>query len=66
MNRGESTFARDYVEEECLVYLDFDTKLLDESLINKNPKIKFLGIDTEHPIVQINNKIYKGFCLIDL
>lgn len=58
----EPIAGKDYVEEECLVYLDFDTKLLDEKLINQNPKIKFLGIDTAEPIVQINNKIYKGLC----
>lgn len=57
------TFEKDYVEEECLVYLDFDTKLSDEKTENQNLKIKFLGIDSEHPVVQVNNKIYKGLSI---
>lgn len=50
-----------YESEEYLVYVDLDTKLLDDQLSNSNAKIKFLGIDTETPIMQLNNQVFKGF-----
>lgn len=49
-----------YETEEFLVYVDMDTKLLDGQLSESNTKIKFLGIDTEHPIMQLNNQVFKG------
>lgn len=49
-----------YEVEECFVYVDLDTKLLDDQLSKSNAKIKFLGIDTENPIMQINNQLFKG------
>lgn len=50
----------EFETEEYLVYVDFDTKLLDEQFSNLNAKIKFLGIDTEKPIMQLNNQLFKG------
>lgn len=49
-----------YETEEIYVYVDLDTKLLDDQLTNSNAKIKFLGIDTENPIMQLNNQLFKG------
>lgn len=49
-----------YETEEFLVYVDLDTKLLDEQLSKSNTKVKFLGIDTENPIMQLNNQLFKG------
>lgn len=49
-----------YETEEYLVYVDLDTKLLDDQLSKSNAKIKFLGIDTENPIMQLNNQLFKG------
>lgn len=49
-----------YETEEYLVYVDLDTKLLDDQLSKSNAKIKFLGIDTESPIMQLNNQLFKG------
>lgn len=49
-----------YDLEEYFVYVDLDTKLLDDQLSQSNAKIKFLGIDTENPIMQINNQLFKG------
>lgn len=49
-----------YELEEYFVYVDLDTKLLDDQLSKSNAKIKFLGIDTENPIMQINNQLFKG------
>lgn len=50
--------------EETYLYVDFETKLLEEQLMNPNLQLKVLGIDTDAPIVQLNNKIFKGlaFC----
>lgn len=45
---------------ETYLYVDFETKLLEEQLMNPNLHIKVLGIDTDSPIVQLNNKIFKG------
>ncbi|XP_031633816.1 general transcription factor 3C polypeptide 6 [Contarinia nasturtii] len=60
-----STVATDqeddrYETEEFLVYVDLDTKLLDDQLSKSSTKIKFLGIDTENPIMQLNNQLFKG------
>ncbi|XP_055299881.1 general transcription factor 3C polypeptide 6 [Sitodiplosis mosellana] len=49
-----------YETEEFYVYVDLDTKLLDDQLTKSNAKIKFLGIDTENPIMQLNNQLFKG------
>lgn len=49
-----------YETEEYLVYVDLDTKLLNDQLSKSNAKIKFLGIDTESPIMQLNNQLFKG------
>lgn len=49
-----------YETEEFYVYVDLDTKLLDEQLSKSNTKIKFLGIDTQNPIMQLNNQLFKG------
>lgn len=49
-----------YETEEYFVYVDLDTKLLDDQLSKSKAKIKFLGIDTENPIMQINNQLFKG------
>lgn len=46
--------------EETYLYVDFETKLLEEQLMNPNLQIKVLGVDTDAPIVQLNNKIFKG------
>lgn len=50
----------DYEEEECLVYLDFDTKFLEDQLRDPNLKMDIIGIDTENPILQVNSKLFKG------
>lgn len=49
-----------YETEEILVYVDLDTRLLDDQLSKSKPKIKFLGIDTDNPIMQLNNQLFKG------
>lgn len=62
MNSTKSNGQDDdrYETEEYFVYVDLDTKLLDDQLSNSNARIKFLGIDTENPIMQLNNQLFKG------
>lgn len=50
----------EYEEEECLIYLDFQTKIKSETLDQPNVQIKMIGFDTDEPIVQVNNKIFRG------
>lgn len=50
----------DYEEEEFLVYLDFQSKIKSETLEEPDVKIKMIGFETEEPIVQINNKMFRG------
>lgn len=50
----------DFEEVEYLVYLDFQTKIKPETLEKSNVKIKMIGFDTEEPIVQVNNKMFRG------
>lgn len=54
----------EYEIEESYVYVDFDSKLLDEQLPNTDTKIRFLGMDTKQPIMQINNQLFKGIQII--
>lgn len=50
----------EYEIEEFLVYVDLDTKSFDDQLGKMEKDIKFLGLDTEAPIMQFNNQLYKG------
>lgn len=50
----------EYEIEETYVYVDFDSKLLDEQLSDADTKIKFLGMHTAQPIMQLNNQLFKG------
>ncbi|XP_012152182.2 uncharacterized protein LOC100876488 isoform X1 [Megachile rotundata] len=47
-------------EEEVLVYVEFEG-LVDSNVFNeKQLQLDMVGIDTEHPIMQINGKFYEG------
>lgn len=50
----------DFEEEELLVYVDFQSKIKPESLEEPNVTIKMIGFDTDEPVVQINNKMFRG------
>lgn len=51
----------DYDEEEILVYTDFQQSILSvDELEDPNMNIKIIGIETEHPLIIINSKIFKG------
>lgn len=42
--------------EEILVYVEFE--VLDDNIFNeKQLQLDMIGIDTEHPIMQINGKV---------
>uniref|UniRef100_A0A1Q3FA57 Proteinral transcription factor 3c polypeptide 6 n=1 Tax=Culex tarsalis TaxID=7177 RepID=A0A1Q3FA57_CULTA len=56
----DSDVPEDYIEEEILVFADFEKYLATEELTDPNVRIKVIGIETESPIVQINNDLYKG------
>lgn len=62
MSKAPETSQDDdeYETEEYLVYVDLDTKSLDDQLLKLKKDIKFLGLDTEAPIMQFNNQLYKG------
>lgn len=50
----------EYEIEELYVYADFNAKLMPDELLDPNVQITILGGETENPIFQINNKIFKG------
>lgn len=50
----------EFEEEEFLVYLDFQSKIKSETLEEPNVKIKMIGFETDEPIVQVNNKTFRG------
>lgn len=50
----------DFEEEELLVYLDFQSKIKSETLEEQNLKIKMIGFETDEPVIQINNKMFRG------
>lgn len=52
--------SEDYIEEEMLLFADFEKHLTQEELADPNVRVKVIGIETEHPVIQINNDVYKG------
>lgn len=56
----DTKIEEEYEIEESYVYVDFDSKLLDDQLPNTETKVRFLGMDTKQPIMQINNQLFKG------
>lgn len=63
-SKGTNTVPTDeddeFEEIETLVYVDFESNLLEDQISETNLKMKFIGIDTEQPILQVNNKIFRG------
>ncbi|EAT45353.1 AAEL003390-PA [Aedes aegypti] len=50
----------DYIDEEMLVFADFETHLAADELTNPDIRIKVIGIDSDNPVIQINDDIYRG------
>ncbi|XP_055695438.1 general transcription factor 3C polypeptide 6 [Lutzomyia longipalpis] len=47
-------------EDEVYLYVDFNQIALQDELSNPNLTFKIVGIESENPVVQINNKFFKG------
>ncbi|XP_033184689.1 uncharacterized protein LOC117154112 isoform X1 [Bombus vancouverensis nearcticus] len=47
-------------EEEILVYVEFEGLVDGNVFSEKELRLDMIGIDTEHPIMQINGKFYEG------
>ncbi|KAF3422822.1 hypothetical protein E2986_09664 [Frieseomelitta varia] len=47
-------------EEEILVYVEFEGLVDGNVFSEKQLQLDMIGIDTEHPIMQINGKFYEG------
>lgn len=48
-------------EEEVYLYLDFHSiPLSEEEMKEPNLTLKIVGIESENPVVKINNKFFKG------
>ncbi|XP_020288875.1 general transcription factor 3C polypeptide 6 [Pseudomyrmex gracilis] len=47
-------------EEEMLVYVQFEGLVGSNVFDDKNLELDIVGIDTEHPIIQINGRFYEG------
>ncbi|XP_059610979.1 general transcription factor 3C polypeptide 6 [Phlebotomus argentipes] len=46
--------------EEVYLYLDFNSIPLTDELNEPNLTLKIVGIESENPVVQINNKFFQG------
>lgn len=49
----------DYVEEELLVYADFQSKIASSTL-RDSANVKIIGMETGQPIMEIGDKIFQG------
>ncbi|XP_065081657.1 uncharacterized protein LOC135704148 [Ochlerotatus camptorhynchus] len=49
-----------YIEEEMLIFADFENYLTPEELADPNVRVKVIGIESESPVIQINNDVYRG------
>ena len=44
-------------EEEMLIYVEFEGLTGNEMFDNKDLQLDMIGIDTEHPIMEINGRV---------
>ncbi|EZA56373.1 hypothetical protein DMN91_010300 [Ooceraea biroi] len=47
-------------DEEMLVYVEFEGLMGSNAFSNEELQLDMIGIDTEHPIMQINGRFYEG------
>lgn len=57
---SEPTTDDECIEEEFLVFADFQTKISADILNDPDVKIKVIGFEEQHPIMQVNNKMFQG------
>lgn len=50
----------EYIEEEFLVFADFQTKLATDVLADPEVKIKVIGMEDQNTIMQVNDKMFQG------
>lgn len=53
----------DYVEEELLVYADFQSKIAPATL-RDTANVKIIGLETGEPIMEIGDKIFQGIYIM--
>lgn len=44
-------------EEETLVYVEFEDLVGSNTFCNQDLQLDMIGIDTEHPVMQINGRV---------
>ena len=44
-------------EQEILVYVEFDGSVAGNTFSNENLHLDMIGLDSEHPIMQVNGKV---------
>ncbi|EFN83196.1 general transcription factor 3C polypeptide 6 [Harpegnathos saltator] len=47
-------------EEEILVYVEFEDLVGSNMFSNEDLQLDMIGLDTEHPIMQVNGRYYEG------
>lgn len=60
MDPDDDDDPESYIEEEMLIFADFENYLTTEELADPNVRVKVIGIDSESPVIQINNDVYRG------
>ena len=55
MSNSDSELEED--EEEILVYVEFDNCATNDVFSSENLKLDMLGLDSEHPVMQVNGKV---------
>lgn len=50
----------DWIEEEELVYVDLESLATSKELKDPDSIIKIIGLDDENPVMQLNEKMFKG------
>ncbi|XP_003427205.1 spindle pole body component 110 [Nasonia vitripennis] len=58
MSNSDSELEED--EEEILVYVEFDSCATNDVFSSPNLKLDMLGLDSDHPVMQVNGKFFEG------
>lgn len=58
MSSSDSELKED--EEEILVYVEFDNCATNDVFSSEHLKLDMLGLDSEHPVMQVNGKVCKS------
>lgn len=60
MDQKKEECDSDWIEEEALVYVDLESLATSKELKDPGSIIKLIGLDEENPIMQLNEKYFKG------